>query len=112
VPKNDTTHKGNRIHLRVADLEDKNQVYCITAKLWEFEKGSCPVRGRSVFFIPAINWTLKPRYFNVYLKQLAVAMGLDPRRISSHSALAAAGMPNYVIMNMGRWRSLALSGKV
>ena len=112
--KNDTTHKGNRIHFRMADMEDKNQVYCITTKLWEFAKASRPVRGRSFFFIPAINWTLKPRYFNLCLKQLAVAMGLDPRRISSHSlriggaaALAAAGMPDYVIMNMGRWRSLA-----
>ena len=96
--KNDTTHKGNRIHFRVADLE----VYCITTKLWEFAKASRPVRGRSFFFIPAINWTLKPRYFNLCLKQLAVAIGLDPRRISSHSlriggaaALAAAGMPDY-----------------
>ena len=112
--KNDTTHKGNRIHFRMADMEDKNQVYCITTKLWEFSKASRPVRGRSFFFIPAINWTLKPRYFNLCLKQLAVAMGLDPRRISSHSlriggaaALAAAGMPDYVIMNMGLWRSLA-----
>eukprot|EP01035_Chromulina_nebulosa_P023196 gene23196-30068_t len=98
----------------MADLEDKNQVYCITTKLWEFAKASNPARGRSFFFIPAVNWTLKPRYFNLCLKNLATAMGLDPGRISSHSlriggaaALAAAGMPDYVIMNMGRWRSLA-----
>ena len=112
--KNDTTHKGNRIHFRMADLEDKNQVYCITTKLWDFAKASNPVRGRSFFFIPAVDWTLQPRYFNLCIKDLAKAMGLDPRRTSSHSlriggaaALAAAGMPDYVIMNMGRWRSLA-----
>ena len=41
------------------------------------------------------------------------AIYLDPTRISSHSsriggalALAAAGVPDYLIMDMGRWRSL------
>jgi hypothetical protein len=111
--KNDTMHKGNRMHFRVADLRDINQIYCITTKLWEFAIASKPVRGRSFFFIPSINWTLKPSHLNLCLKQLAMAVGLDPRRISSHSlriggaaALAAAGMPDYVIMNMGRWKSL------
>ena len=111
--KNDTMHKGTRMHFRVADLRDINQIYCITTKLWEFAIASKPVRGRSFFFIPSINWTLKPSHLNLCLRQLAVAVGLDPRRISSHSlriggaaALAAAGMPDYVIMNMGRWKSL------
>jgi hypothetical protein len=56
--KNDTMHKGNRMHFRVADLRDINQIYCITTKLWEFAIASKPVRGRSFFFIPSINWTL------------------------------------------------------
>lgn len=112
--KNDTAHKGNRIHFGLADLSDPNQVYCITSKLWEYAKASHPVRGRSFFLIPTLQWTLKPPYFNVCLQKLAVAYGLDPRRVSSHSlriggasALAAAGVPDYVIQDMGRWKSLA-----
>lgn len=57
---------------------------------------------------------LKPAYFNACLQKLAEAYGLDPRRVSSHSlriggvsALAAAGVPDYVIRDMGRWKSLA-----
>lgn len=112
--KNDMQHKGNRMHFGLADTADANQVYCITTKLWEYARASRPVRGKSFFFIPVIQWTLKPPYFNTCLKQLAIAYGLDPERVSSHSlriggasALAAAGLPDYVIMDMGRWRSLA-----
>lgn len=112
--KNDTQHKGNRMHFVLADLTDVNQLYCIATKLWDYARASRPVRGRSFFFIPAIQWTLKPPYFNTCLKQLAIAYRLDPERVSSHSlriggasALAAAGLPDYVIMDMGRWRSLA-----
>ena len=112
--KNDPAHKGNRMHFGLADLSDPNQVYCITSKLWGYAKASRPVRGRSFFFIPALQWTLQPTYFNACLKKMAVAYGLDPRRVSSHSlriggasALAAAGVPDYVIRDMGRWKSLA-----
>ena len=45
---------------------------------------------------------------------MAVYFKLDPTRISSHSlriggasALAAAGVPDYIILDMGRWKSLA-----
>ena len=45
---------------------------------------------------------------------MAVYFHLDPARFSTHSlriggasALAAAGVPDYVILDMGRWKSLA-----
>jgi hypothetical protein len=48
------------------------------------------------------------------VKKVAVEMGQDPERYSSHSlriggatVLAAANFPDYVIQNMGRWKSLA-----
>ena len=70
-------------------------------------------KERSFFYDPVLNCTLKPTYFNLCLKQLALLYNLDPTRISSHSsriggalALAAAGVPDYLIMDMGRWRSL------
>jgi hypothetical protein len=44
---------------------------------------------------------------------MAIYFSLDPTRISSHSlriggasALAAAGVPDYIILDMGRWKSL------
>lgn len=111
--KNDKKHKGNRLHFGLADLADPNQAYCITKTLWKYAKAVRPVKGMSFFYIPGLKWTLKPRYFNLCLKQLAVLYNLDPARISSHSlriggasALAAAGVPDYLIMDMGRWRSL------
>lgn len=111
--KNDKLHKGNRMYFGLADLNDPAQVYCLTTTLWEYAKASRPVRGRSFFFLPGINWTLKPRYFNQCLREMAVLYHLDPDRVSSHSlriggasALAAAGVPDYIIMDMGRWRSL------
>ena len=51
---------------------------------------------------------------NDMVKKVAVEMGQDPERYSSHSlriggatVLAAANFPDYVIQNMGRWKSLA-----
>ena len=45
---------------------------------------------------------------------MTIYFGLDLTRISSHSvriggasALAAAGVPDYIILDMGRWKSLA-----
>jgi len=79
----------------------------------EVYKNGKPQRGRSFFYVPVLKWTLKPTYFNLCLKQLSLLCNLDPTRISSHSlriggasALAAAGVPDYLIMDMGRWRSL------
>jgi len=51
---------------------------------------------------------------NDIVKTVAREMGQDPERYSSHSfriggatVLAAANFPDYVIQNMGRWKSLA-----
>ena len=50
---------------------------------------------------------------------MAVYFKLDQTRISSHSlriggasALAAAGVLDYIILDMGRWKSLAFSAYV
>ena len=113
--KNDKKHKGNRLYFGLADMTDPNQAYCIiTETLCKYTMAAKPHKGSSFFYIPALKWTLKPTYFNLCLKQLALLYDLDPTRISSHSlriggassALAAAGVPDYLIMDMGRWRSL------
>ena len=96
------------------DLSDMRQTYCITTALWTYAQSARPTRGRSFFYIAHLNWTLKPPYFNACLKEMAVYFKLDQTRISSHSlriggasALAAAGVPDYIILDMGRWKSLA-----
>ena len=112
--KNDPEHKGHRMYFGMADLADPQQSYCITTALWTFAKAIFPVRGRSFFYIQSLDWTLRPPHFNKGLKAMATYFQLDPARVSSHSlriggasALAAAGVPDYIIMNMGRWKSLA-----
>ena len=49
--------------------------------------------------------------FKACLKEIAIYFSLDPRRVSLHSlwvvgaaALAAAWVPDYIILDMGRWR--------
>jgi len=57
---------------------------------------------------------MTPTFYNAFLKDLAIFHGFDPSRVSSHSlrvggasALAAAGLPEYLIKEMGSWRSNA-----
>jgi hypothetical protein len=59
-------------------------------------------------------WTLSYSTFQKAIKVVAVHLGLDPNRYSTHSlriggatVMAAAGLPDYVIQLIGRWKSLA-----
>eukprot|EP01036_Dinobryon_divergens_P061542 gene61542-biopygen7838 len=87
-------------------------MYCITWVLWNYAQQAKPEEGKSLFFIPAINWTLRPAYLNQRLRAMARMYGLDETRVSSHSlriggatALAAAGLHEYEIKQMGGWKS-------
>ena len=58
-------------------------------------------------------WKLQYSLFQKAIKKVASAMGLDATRFSSHSfriggasAMAAAGVHDYVIQKIGRWKSL------
>jgi hypothetical protein len=71
-----------------------------------------PARGKSIFYIPSLDWTLKPLYFAEQLRRLAIASGIDPARVSSHSmrisgatTLAAAGLNDHEIQGVGDWKS-------
>jgi hypothetical protein len=57
---------------------------------------------------------MTPGYVVKYLRSAASFYKFDPSRFAMHSfriggasALASAGIPNYTIQNMGRWKSLA-----
>jgi hypothetical protein len=59
------------------------------------------------------DYVLKYHTFNDTIKKVATAVGADATRYSCHSmrvggatVLAAAHFPDYVIQNMGRWKSL------
>jgi len=59
------------------------------------------------------DYVLKYHTFNDTIKKVATAVGADKSRYSCHSMrvggatiLAAAHFPDYVIQNMGRWKSL------
>ena len=71
-----------------------------------------PAPGRSLFYIPSLDWTLIPPYFTQELCRLAVAIGIDPARVSLHSlriggatTLAAAGLYDHEIQGVGDWKS-------
>ena len=107
--KNDKRGRGFKYHFNAAGPD---ATYCIAAVLWEYAIRAKPAKGQSFFYIPELQWTLKPPYFAKQLKLLGKHFGLDPARISSHSlriggatTLAAAGLTDGDIRNMGDWKS-------
>ena len=59
-------------------------------------------------------WVLSYSTFQKAIKSVASSLGLDHTRYSTHSlriggasVMAAAGLPDYVIQLIGRWKSLA-----
>ena len=109
--KNDTKGRGHRYYFPKSTPGDQT-MYCITWVLWNYAKQAKPEDGNSFFYIPALKWTLQPVYLNQRLRAMARMYGLDEKRVSSHSlriggatALAAAGMHEYEIKQMGGWKS-------
>ena len=109
--KNDKTGRGHRYYFTKSTPGDQT-MYCITWVLWNYAQRARPAEGRSLFYIPALKWTLRPTYLNKRLRAMARMYGLDETRVSSHSlriggatALAAAGLHEYEIKQMGGWKS-------
>ena len=109
--KNDATGRGHRYYFEKSAPGD-NSLYCIVWTLWRYSQLARPAARRSFFYIPEIHWTLKPAYLNQRLKAMARMYGLEENRVSSHSlriggatALAAAGLHEYEIKQMGGWKS-------
>jgi hypothetical protein len=87
-------------------------VYDIVSELYLYVRAVRPVKGKPFFHIPSLAWSLTPAHYNLRLRTVASKHGLNPDRVHSHSVriggatvLAAAQVPDYVIMAMGGWAS-------
>jgi len=110
--KVDATGKGKRIPFLRQTVNPPSCVYDIVTILHQYVLAARPVRGKPFFHVPSLHWSLTPALYNKRLRGVAIKHGLDPRRVHSHSVriggatlLAAAGVPDYVIMAMGGWAS-------
>lgn len=110
--KTDGSGKGKRIPFLRQLVNPPSCVYDIVTVLYEYVQAARPARGKSFFYIPSLFWSLSPAHYNLRLRAVAEKHGLDPDRVHSHSVriggatvLAAAQVPDYVIMAMGGWAS-------
>ena len=108
--KVDATGKGKRIPFLRQTVNPPSCVYDIVTILYQYVLAVRPIRGKPFFHVPSLHWSLT--LYNKRLRGVAIKHGLDPNRVHSHSVriggatlLAAAGVPDYVIMAMGGWAS-------
>jgi hypothetical protein len=107
--KNDQKGRGHTLHFHLAHHTDK---YCYVSEVWAHAQGARPKPHCPFFAIPSENWALKAPQLSLQLKNMAVYLGIDYTRISTHflridgaSTLAAAGLTDNEIMRIGAWRS-------
>ena len=110
--KVDGSGVGKRFPFSRQELCPPHRVYDIVSDLHQYVQVVQPIRGQPFFHVPCLEWSLVPTEYNRRLRKVAIKHGLDPNRVHSHSiriggatVLAAAGIPDYVIMTMGGWAS-------
>lgn len=110
--KNDQSGEGHRYHFPRTNASFLN-LYDLTEVLFRYSVKCRPAKGHP--FFPS----LSAASLNSALKAMAAQFNFNVARVSSHSlriggasALAAAGLPDYVIKSMGRWKSDAFLGYI
>lgn len=112
--KNDADGAGHRIafHRKALAQRSANQPFDFAEDMWAYAIRARP-ESAGPFFVYRGELRLSYYTFSKCIKETAVQMGLKPEFFSTHSlrvagasALAAAGVPDYVIQIMGRWKSL------
>ena len=110
--KNDQKRRGFKFHFALAA---PGETYCIVTVLLRYVIRARPIRGRSFFYIPATEWTLRPPFFNKKIKDMARFYKMDEARFSSHSlriggatTLSAAGLSYEEVKRLGGWESDAI----
>ena len=110
--KNDPSGEGYRFHYARQAFSAK-AAFDIVEILFDWAVGA-KLLPSDPFLSFRQCWGLSYSRFNAAIKTVATAMSLDPTRYSTHSlriggasVLAAAGLPDYFIQVIGRWKSLA-----
>jgi hypothetical protein len=108
--KNDVDSEGFRFHFK---KNDSSSTFDITTYMfnWAVEAKLDPY---DLFLSYRGHWSLKYTQVQYAVRNVASLLSLDSSRYSSHSfriggasVLAAAGVPDYIILKIGRWKSLA-----
>jgi hypothetical protein len=110
--KNDPEGEGYRFHYPRQVISD-DVAFDFVEILFDWAVGARLSPG-DPFLSYRKQWCLSYSTFQKAIKVVAVHLGLDPNRYSTHSlriggatVMAAAGLPDYVIQLIGRWKSLA-----
>jgi len=89
-------------------------VYEMTELLYTWSVRAKPLQGEPFLSSSVGNFSISKSKVSKWCKKIARYFKLNPKRVYPHSlryagasALAAAGLPEYVIKKMGRWNSLA-----
>jgi hypothetical protein len=119
--KNDVAGQGFRFTFPCRHVLDPDDAFdfCSVMYLWSilgrpapldpfFSTRRDPIGGKKA------SWKMSPEYVVGVMRKASSHFSLDPKRFSMHSlriggasAMAAAGIPHYVIQKTGRWKSLA-----
>jgi hypothetical protein len=110
--KNDMEGEGHRFEY-LSQCSSAARAFDIVEDMYSWACRAQLKKGQP-FFSYRSEWTLSYEVLSKAIKKVATCMGLDGRRYRPHSLriggasmLAAAGLPDYVIQKLGRWKSLA-----
>ena len=110
--KNDQGGRGYKYYFARNRELSSTAAFDLVLDMFRLAQLTQPV-GATAFFSYQ-GWALPYHKFNEVIKRVARECGADPDRYSCHSlriggatVLAAANFPDYIIQNMGRWKSLA-----
>ena len=97
----------------IMDESNPDVAFCVVRDAFRWAQEARP-RGEDAFLSYHNSWGLGYDQYNRAFKVTAIHMNLPPGRFSTHSAriggasaLAAAGLPDWQIKKLGRWKSLA-----
>ena len=116
--KTDQNRQGFTMHFDTLDEADPAVAFCVAKLAFRWAQEARPT-GQDAFLSYRSKWVLDYETYNKSIKLTARRMGINEARMSTHSvriggasALAAAGLPNWQIMKLGRWKSLAFLGYI
>jgi hypothetical protein len=111
--KNDQVEAGSRTYVDVQPTTSLDVAFCLATDAFQWAQKARP-KGDESFLSYRTTWMVNCEAYNAAIQRVAHRMGLHHKRFTSHSlriggasALAAAGMPDWFIKKMGRWKSLA-----